>query len=91
MDFRVLNIVQRYPEESGKTEKCLAPLHAFCFFLVYIYLLSAGSLMPCTLKELGMWLDLGALRWANSKRTLLSDLAIFFTVCLAMEICRSQD
>jgi hypothetical protein len=33
LDFGVLNIVQRYPEESGKTEKCLTPLHAFCFFL----------------------------------------------------------
>jgi hypothetical protein len=57
--------VEHCTKISGRVRedrKVSCPSPCVLFFLVYIHLLSAGSLTPCTLKELGMWLDLGALK-----------------------------
>jgi hypothetical protein len=42
--------------------------------------------MPYTLKELGMWLDLGALQRANSNRKILSHLTNFSLRVLKLEV-----
>lgn len=58
---RVLSLYKDI-REQGRHKKVPVPSHAFVgWFFLYIHLLSAGSLISCTLKDLGMWLDPGAL------------------------------